>query len=392
MLEESMPKQWLAPSIESDSFRTPQVIVHHEIMNQNIARMAEFAKRYQLNLRPHIKTHKTPEIALLQLQHGAKGFTCAKISEAEALLSSPILKGKKLSFLIAFPIVGESNYHRVLSLSQEADILLMIDSVEQARRLQKFALVHQTTFSVLIKINTGLNRCGIPVDAAILNEFVSEISLYSHLELIGIMTHAGHSYGATNQEEREQIARFEGESMVSLHHSVYETLGINLPLVSVGSTPTVAISGTIPGVNEIRPGNYVFNDRTQVHLGSARWSECALRVISRVVSTPANNRWIIDAGSKTLALDQGAHGKTGLVGFGHIVEHPHLQVARLSEEHGVLEGNPSTPLHIGDLVEIIPNHACPVVNLTDHITVLKMGENKQVDFDTWRVRARGKNY
>ncbi|WP_025028439.1 alanine racemase [Caldalkalibacillus mannanilyticus] len=390
-ISSELPKAWLTPSIKN-RLLTPQVLIHYQQLEANIKRMEDFAQRYQLKLRPHLKTHKTAEIAALQLKHGACGLTVAKISEAEALVASPVFKNQKLSILIAYPIVGEQNFQRVLALAKQATLLLMIDSVEQAKELHHFAEKNQTTFSVLIKIDTGLKRCGIQADTGTLQSFLQQVLPLKNILIHGLMTHAGHAYGASTTEKRKEIATYEGEALVRLKHDAQQHSGINLADVSVGSTPTVYLSGTIPGVTEIRPGNYVFYDRTQVSLGSATWQDCSLRVLSRVVSHPAPQRWIIDAGSKTLALDQGAHGQAGVAGYGYIVDQPHLQIARLSEEHGVVEGNPTTPLCIGDIIEIIPNHSCPVANLANQLLVLKKEDRDEPEFETWNVMARGRNY
>jgi D-serine deaminase-like pyridoxal phosphate-dependent protein len=381
---------WIKPE-EREQLLTPQVIVHSETLLENIKGMAKFAQEHRLLLRPHLKTHKTAEILQLQLKHGAIGLTVAKISEAEEIMKAlPSLMGN-FSILLAFPPVGKINLVRITELQNRVEMILMIDSLEQAQALNDYAINARTSFSVILKINTGLNRCGIEPDEESVLSFVQQLLTLQNMRFVGLMTHAGHSYGASTEQQVTEIGTYEGETLVKLGKYLERKLNLQNLVISVGSTPTVRISGAVTGVNEVRPGNYVFYDKTQVSLGSASWNQCALRVISRVVSHPSPKRWIVDAGAKTLALDQGAHGKSGLAGFGEIVGHPDLHITRLSEEHGVLEGHPYNSLGIGDMVEIIPNHACPVVNLAQKLLIID--DNKQTNnFSAWNVVARGKNY
>lgn len=376
---------------------TPQVVIHKQKLIENIKDMGKFAESKQISIRPHFKTHKTEEIVQLQLQHGAIGVTVAKVSEAECLCATPTFQqayhnGQHPSILIAFPLVSEAHFWRVKRLMDQGfRIMLMIDHLEQAKRLHHFAKDHRINFSLFIKVNSGLNRCGIEPQHHLLIHFIQELQQYNHLKLEGIMTHAGHAYGAQSPTEVQAIGTYEGEVMVALAKEVEKQLKLQLQ-VSVGSTPTVKHSGAIAGVHEIRPGNYCFYDRTQVVLGSASWENCALRVVTQVVSQPAPNRWIIDAGAKTLALDLGAHGSTSMKGYGYIVGYPELTITRLSEEHGIVEGHRAMSLQIGDILEIIPNHACPVVNLASQLQVLDGDNHTDNRLDSWSVSGRGHNY
>lgn len=378
---------------------TPAVVIDEQTLMTNIKRMSDFAKQYGVKLRPHFKTHKTLSILQQQIHNGAIGVTVAKISEAESIVTewekhkneTNLSSINKLSILIAFPIIGEANYERILKLQRHAHIIVMVDHEQQLEALHAFAQIHDEQFNVSVKINSGLNRCGLEPDHSKVVAFVQKLLRYEHLHFQGIMTHAGQSYGAPTNEERIRIGMHEGELMAAIAKQIKEHIPslAHTFEVSVGSTPTVYTSGTVQGVTEIRPGNYVFNDSTQVHLGTTSWEHCALRVFSRVVSKPTENRWVIDAGSKTLALDQGAHGQKGLSGFGAVVGEPHLTISRLSEEHGVLEGVSQQNLQIGDVIQIIPNHACPVVNLTDKVFVFN---DEQQSVTEWPVIGRGKNY
>ncbi|GAA0368582.1 alanine racemase [Bacillus horti] len=378
---------WLT-SNDAGKILTPQVLVNQDQLKQNIKDMASFSKEHVVKLRPHFKTHKTMEILQLQLEQGAIGVTVAKLGEAEEIVASSLFNGRKLSILVAYPVVGEQNLQRALALQKQAELILMVDHMDQVIALNAFAKQHQTSFSVTVKINTGLNRCGLNPDSSEVRAFIRNLLNCKNLSFIGVMTHAGHAYGASSTEELNRIGHYEAGALLELIDEVSSSFALPQLEVSVGSTPTARISGAVPGVTELRPGNYVFYDRTQVGLGVATFEQCALRVASRVVSQPAPNRWIIDAGSKTLTLDQGAHGQSGVSGYGYVVGQPDLTITRLSEEHGVLEGSPNGDLRIGDIIEVIPNHACPVVNLADELVVLSLN---QEEFTIWEVKGRGKS-
>ncbi|RXT04155.1 alanine racemase [Ammoniphilus sp. CFH 90114] len=369
-----MPNHWVHHPID-----TPAVLVHQEILQKNIHDMAVFAKTYHLALRPHIKTHKIPEIARMQLAAGAVGVTTAKLGEAEVMAAHGIT-----DILIAYPIIGKEKLKRLEELRKIAKVMTVVDGREQALELSQYANERNLQFEVLMEMDSGLRRCGVlpGQDALALYRELAELP---GIRLQGIMTHAGHAYGATGIDQVREIALQEGTIMVETAQLLREA-DLAAPEVSVGSTPTVRISGQVEGVTEIRPGNYVFNDLTQIRLGVATQDQCALRVATRIVSKPAEDRFIIDAGAKTFALDQGAHGTTGVSGYGRVVGHPECTIARLSEEHGIVIVQGATKLQVGDIIEIIPNHSCPVANLTNEVHVVSRGVVSAV----WKVAARGK--
>ena len=361
---------------------TPQVVIDEFRLNQNIEDMSRLARQAGVELRPHVKTHKLPEIAHRQLAAGAVGITVAKLGEAEIMVHHGIK-----DIFIANQIVGAEKMARLFALAHKVKLSVGIDSIAGLRSLAQaagqFGFGPASPFEVLIEIDSGLHRCGVEAGEPLV-ALAKAVAEYPALRLHGIFTHAGHAYGAKDRTELVRIGQQEGEIMVA-SAGLLRQAGIPVDVVSVGSTPTVGISAHVPGVTEIRPGNYVFYDTMQLALGVIPNPDyCALRVFSTVISHPAPHRWIIDAGSKTLSLDKGAHGSTGVTGHGLIIDHPQVQIIRLSEEHGVVEGE-DPALGIGDLVEIIPNHACTVVNLFDEIVF--SGEAKQIR----PVAARGKN-
>jgi len=359
---------------------TPAVVVDEVKFKKNVADMAEFSRSARVALRPHLKSHKTVEIALLQLGLGAAGVTVAKLGEAEEMVKAGIE-----DVFIANQLFGEQKLARLTKLLKMANLTVAADSMEGAAFLASAARAAGKKIKVLIEINTGLNRCGVlPGDAC--TTLVKKLMQVPELDFKGIFTHAGHVYGSASEEEVKRIARQEGEVMVQLARGL-EGAGIPVEVVSVGSTPTVKVSGKVEGVTEIRPGNYVFYDAIQVGLGVVPQDRCALSILTRVISKPAGDRIVVDAGSKTFSMDKGAHGKQIVEGFGIIKGYPNLRLNRLSEEHGIVEVLSSEKLpETGDTLTIIPNHACPVVNLTDSLTVIT--ETQQLK--QWPVVARGR--
>ena len=358
---------------------TPTLLLDKRILLENILKMSDFAKEKNVNLRTHIKTHKSVEIAKMQLEHGAIGITTAKLEEAEVMAAA----GMK-DILVAYPVSSPTKIERIIALlNQGVDLKVTVDNLEQVKLLQKALEKTRHTLEVWIKVNSGLNRCGVEPGAGVA-DLAKGIILLSRLRIGGIFTHAGHSYGANGKEELERIALAEADVVVK-SAEVCEKAGIPIPVRSVGSTPTYRISGEVNGITEVRPGNAVFFDSIQVGLGVADRKDCALTVLASVVGV-YEGRIVLDTGSKTLCLDKGAHGLDSVKGYGYVVDYPELIIERLSEEHGVAVFEGSCGLQLNDKVRIIPNHACTVANMFDEYMVV---EGEQV-VDKWKVDARGK--
>jgi D-serine deaminase-like pyridoxal phosphate-dependent protein len=358
---------------------TPSLLLDLDKLEANIKDMSEFAAENNLAIRPHIKTHKSVKIAKMQMEAGAIGITVAKISEAEVMVAGGIN-----DILVAYPISKQQKIHRVLRLlSKGVNLKIAVDHIEQLKYLQKDLEHSPFVLEVWIKVNSGLDRCGVESVEEVIK--LAQAVFLSKIKLGGIFTHAGHSYAAKTQEEIRQIAIQEG-NVVAESAIECERVGIPIPIRSVGSTPTYRYSGLINGINEVRPGNAVFFDHIQVGLGSTTIEKCALTILSSVVGV-YSNRIVIDAGSKTLCLDKGAHGNETVKGFGSIINHQEIMIERLSEEHGIGNIKSSTTLKRNDAVEIIPNHACTVVNQFDHYIIHRAGRV----VDSWNVDARGMN-
>ncbi|MDQ3539811.1 MAG: alanine racemase [Chloroflexota bacterium] len=354
---------------------TPALVVSEDILHRNIAAMAAFARSVDVTLRPHIKTHKTPQITRLQLAAGAIGITCAKVGEAEVMVEHAGVQ----DILIAYPTIGTEKVRRVVELLDRARIIVAVDSLEAARLISHDLSRYDRRLDVMLEVNTGQNRSGVMVgDDAI--AMALAITRLPNLNLVGIMTHEGHANSAP-PEDIERIAIAAGEAMVETANAI-RAHGIHLPTVSVGSTPAATFTPTVSGVTEMRPGTYVFNDNSAFRYGHHGVQDCAARFIATVVSRPAPDRCVLDTGSKSLAMDPGkAHP-----GHGYIVGHPDVVIAKLSEEHGVCTLPPGeSGFEIGKRVEIIPNHVCPTVNLMNELFIARDG----MIVDRWPVAARG---
>ncbi len=360
-----------------DNVDTPALLLDIDQMEKNILNIVEFAKQYNVDYRPHIKTHKSINIAKKQIEFGAIGVTVATVGEAEVMGNGGIE-----DILVAFPIATPLKLERIEKLMNKSKITIAVDSITQASLLNDYFATKKIKLNIWIKVNSGLNRCGVEPNE--IGELVKHIKELEHLTINGIFTHAGHSYAATSEAEIDRISEKEA-SVVLESVEICESLGINIPHRSIGSTPTFKKAGKIKGITEIRPGNAVFFDMIQVGLGVASIEECALTVIS-TVGSKHKGRMIIDAGSKTLNLDKGAHGNESVVGHGYIKEYPELVIDRLSEEHGIITTEKDNDIKITEKITIIPNHACTVVNLFDYYLIHRKGEI----IDKWKVDARGK--
>jgi len=356
---------------------TPAVLIDLDKLEQNIQRMAAFAKTQKINLRPHMKTHKIPQIAHMQLRAGAVGVTCQKLGEAEIMAAHGID-----DIFITYMIVGAPKLERLAQLKRRAKVCTAIDSEEAlaplAAHMQQEGFPHE----VMIEVNTGLNRCGVlPGEPAL--TLVQRLKKYPSLKLRGIFTHEGHAYNFPNLEERERVAQKAAREMLQTANLLREQ-GFSCKAISVGSTPSAMLIGKAAGVTELRPGNYVFYDRVQLKLGTCNEEQMAASVLATVVSRPAPDRAIIDAGNKTMCTDNAADFNNTI---GAVAGHPEWTFNYSSEEHGKITSK-SGPIHlqVGDRVRLVPNHACGMMNMHDEVYAVR-GERVE---DVWKVAARGR--
>lgn len=357
---------------------TPYLLIDESIMERNIRRMAQAAARLGCRLRPHVKTHKIPEIALRQIAAGACGVTVAKLGEAEAMADGGIR-----DIFMAYPLVGADKIARAVALSRRAGrLILAADSLEGARALSAAAQESGAPLEIRLEVDTGLRRTGVPYgEAAALARAVAALP---GLRLTGLYTFRGMTQDGKPTLDREAAGRQEGQLLAALKRELQD-LG---PLeTSGGSTPTGLFTAAVSGVNEIRPGTYVFNDRMQEANGSCAAQDCALRVVYTVVSAPEPGRIVLDGGSKSISSDVAPGAPPyHLGGYGGCPEDPRLILERLTEEHGMASLLPgSRSYRVGDRVSIIPNHVCTTVNLYDAVYIRCADTLREV-----KVAARGR--
>jgi D-serine deaminase-like pyridoxal phosphate-dependent protein len=355
---------------------TPAVVIDLDVMDQNLARMAAYCREHKLLLRPHTKSHKIPELAQRQIASGANGITVAKLGEAEVMLDAGIT-----DILIAYPIVGDDKTTRLARLAERGEISVALDSEEAARGISAAATRQGTRIGVLVEMDVGFRRCGLGNENELL-ALARVITDLPGLEFKGLMFFPGHFTVGPEQraELRTQVNEFLDRSL-----ETFSRAELPLAIVSGGSTPTAYESSLFHGVNEVRPGMYIFNDRTTAGIQAASFNDCALSVVVTVVSTAVTGHAIVDGGSKTFSSDR-YQAEDG-VGFGLVKEDHAAIVERLSEEHGILNVERSERRHrVGDRLSIIPNHVCTTLNMHDEVYGVR---GQQIE-SVWRVAGRGK--
>lgn len=340
--------------------------------------MAARARGAGVALRPHAKTHKSVEIAKMQIEAGAVGICCAKLGEAEVFADAGIT-----DIRLPYPI-NPSNSDRVLALLARVKLSIIVDDMGVAQGWSDAMVAAQAgtggdaalKLDVLVKVDVGFHRCGINPSAADAADRVAFVASLPGLNFRGLLSHTGQAYHAGSEMELEYMATREAEMLRDLAERA-TALGVKIEEISVGSTPTSRFiekqMGAAFAPTEMRPGNYVFLDRTQTGLGAATLDTCAMFIAATVVSRPAPDRVILDCGAKTLALD-GARGFSALPGHGLVIlpdgtPDPTLLIERLSEEHATVKATAPTRLKIGDRVRVLPNHSCVVTNLMDELVL-----------------------
>ena len=355
---------------------TPALTIDMDVLERNLQRMADYCREHNLGLRPHTKTHKTPEVARMQMGHGAVGLTVAKVGEAEVMAEAGLDE-----ILIAFPIWGEEKLRRIGNLARERNILLSLDNQATAEGLSRAASAAGATVGVLAEFDVGMRRCGVEPGPAAL-DLARKIEKMPGLKFRGLMIYPGNIWGT--KENRGKVVK-EVAERVATSLEPFRQAGMEVEIVSGGSTPSASLTHKISGITEIRPGTYVYNDLNTYYQGACRLEDCAARVVASVVSTAVPGRAMIDAGSKTLSSD--ALGSGPATGHGYVVEAPDAPLIKLNEEHGHLDITRSShKFRVGEVVTVIPNHVCTCVNMHDEVFLVRKG---QVE-GSWKVAGRGK--
>jgi D-serine deaminase-like pyridoxal phosphate-dependent protein len=368
------------------SLPTPFVAIDLARVRANIAAMQALADGSGVRLRPHAKTHKSIAVARWQIEAGAVGICCAKLGEAEVFAGAGIA-----DIRLPYPL-NPSNVVRVTALQDRVRLSTIVDNLDVATQWSRAMAAAGRSLDVLVKIDVGFHRCGLDPAAPAVVDTIRQIAALPGLAFRGLLSHAGHAYGAESSEALAMMAADEATILGSLAAALRDA-GVEVEELSVGSTPTARFIGRQQGVTEMRPGNYVIFDRTQVGLGAATLDDCAMSVVSTVVSRPSATRVVFDAGSKTLTSDTargfGSHPGHGLVFPSVAASTPDesIVIERLSEEHAVARVEVSCALRPGDRVRILPNHGCPVMNLADELVLVEQG----TVVGRLRVDARGKN-
>ena len=345
--------------LNSELLDTPAVLIDLDIAEANIARMADYARDSGVVLRPHVKTHKSPVMARRQLERGAVGVCVAKVSEAEVMVAVGID-----DLTIAYPILGVAKLGRLAPLLPRARITLVADSPEALVGYEALASSLATEIDVLVEVDTGMHRIGVNPDHVI--ELVRLVRSKRHLSFAGILTHAGHAHDVADLDGVRRVAREEARILGLLREEL-ESAGIEVRVVTAGSTLTAPFLTSADGITEIRPGTYIYNDLRTVACWSATREQIAASVVVSVVSAEGE-RVTVDAGNKTLTL---THEEA--YGFGQVIDRPEILVTRLSEEHGVLTSPSYRPI-VGERLRILPIHVCVWMDLQAEVYGVRSGQ------------------
>ncbi len=326
-------------------FGTPAVVIDLDRVERNIAWLQTACDAAGVANRPHIKTHKSPVIAQMQREAGAEGITCQKVGEAEVMADAGFD-----DILISYNILGEEKLGRLGALLRRAEVTVAADNPVTVEGLPRAAAIAERPLGVVVECDTGRRRAGVETAAEAV-QLAKDIASRPGLEFRGFMLYPP-------EDAMRETQEFLDEALAGVREA-----GLEPDIISSGGTPNLRNLGVLKGVTEHRAGTYVFNDRMMLACGAATPEDLALHVVATVVSRAGPDRGILDAGSKTLTSDIG-----GLDGHGLILEHPQARIARFAEEHGFLDlsacnDRPS----VGDVVRIVPNHVCVVVNMVDRL-------------------------
>ncbi|EFO30043.1 alanine racemase domain protein [Roseibium sp. TrichSKD4] len=345
-----------------DQLQTPVAIIDEDVMDANIKVVQRYFDEIGRSFRPHIKTHKIPALARKQVEAGAIGINCQKISEAEVFANAGFN-----DILITFNMLGDDRLARLKALNDRVGLQVVADNEVVVRALAS-TFAKNAPLKVLVECDTGAGRNGVqsPEDALAL---ALKINAEEGLTFHGLLT-----YPKANTEDAV-------EAFFSKTISLLKEQGLACPVVSHGGSPSLLDSHLVKSATEHRAGTYIFNDRAMVRAGLCDFDDCAMHVVATVVSRPTETRAVLDSGSKALTSDL-----LGFEDYGHVVDYPEASITALSEEHAVVDlSKCSKKPEIGERLRIIPNHTCVVSNLYDQLVFHKSGHVSAVE----TVAARG---
>ncbi len=343
---------------------TPCAVIDLDIVERNISKAQTLCDTAGVANRPHIKTHKSPLLANMQIAAGAQGITCQKLGEAEVMVDGGIT-----DIIIATNLLGAARSGRLAALQRRLPLKVCADNAVSLAEYSKAATQAERPLGVLIECDTGQRRAGVetPAEALALAEIIKTDPML-HFE--GLLF-----YPPLDGWPRTQVFYDEVKEGLA-------SIGLEAKIVSTGGTPNFVNIGRLHGATEHRAGTCIFNDLMMIEAGVASIEDCAFQVYTSVVSRGSSERGILDAGSKTLTADTG-----GLDGFGRIIEHPTARIHKFAEEHGFLDlSKCNNKPAVGDIVRVIPNHVCVAVNMVDQLVAVRGGEI----VDVIPVAARGK--
>jgi len=347
-----------------DDIDTPAVLIDLDIVDRNLRAAQDYADAHGLALRPHVKTHKLPRFALAQMALGAVGITAQKLGEAEAMADGGIT-----DIFLPYNILGSRKLARLKALHDRLTLSVTMDSLTTLQGYAETFTDPAHPLTVLVECDTGAGRCGVQTaDDAV--KLARATTAHPGLRYGGLMIYPKRGDPAGTQ------------AWLSTAIAALTTANLPPPVVSTGGTPDFLRAAEVTHATELRPGTYIYNDRMQVGWGHGTWDDCAMTVLTTVVSRPTPTRGILDSGSKALAADAVPAG-----GHGRITTYPDAIITALNEEHGMvdLSACPARPA-IGDRVRVIPNHACVVTNLFDNVYLIRGDQVIEVA----SVTSRGK--
>ena len=356
---------------------TPALLIDLDKMEANIQTMADYISTVNTQLRPHMKTHKTPIIAHKQIAAGAIGVTCAKLGEAEAVIHAGVR-----DVLIANQVVGSHKIARLINLAKHSEIMVAADNPQNVQAISEAATAKGVTVRMLIEVNIGMDRCGVEPGKPTL-ELANQIRQSPNLKFEGLMGYEGHTVAKPDLKERKAGVQEAMQHLIDAKAYV-EKHGVEVSIMSGGGTGTFNLTGSIPEMTEVQAGSYIFMDSTYRNVeGVGEQFDCSLSVLATVVSRPSPDRVIVDTGLKVLAKEFGIPQPIGITG---------VEMTGLSEEHGTLKtvgqvSDTNVSLTPGDKIEILPTHCCTTVNLHDRYYGIRNGIVESV----WDIAARGKS-
>jgi D-serine deaminase-like pyridoxal phosphate-dependent protein len=366
------------------TIKTPSLVLDVERVRRNAEAMSARIKGLGAALRPHVKTHKCVEVARIQTEGHAGGITVSTLAEARVFAAHGF---KDITYAVP---IEPGKFDEAIELSRLCErFALITDDVSIPPLLDEAAARAGVTLDLFLKVDCGYHRCGVEPEQPEALEIPRRIDAARHLRFAGILTHAGHSYHARSREELLALARHERDLMTGFAARLRND-GVEVPTVSVGSTPTATYYDHLEGVDEARPGNYIFYDAFQATLGSCGFRDCALTVLAAVVQRDrARHKVVLDAGAIALSKDRGPVELDPACGYGHVLDlegaETGLRVGALSQEHGevlVDDDRLLDALSVGARVRILANHSCLSAAQHTHYHVL---EGSRV-VDRWEIQ------